>query len=65
MQISVDPKRCEGHGMCEQMAPEIFELDEDGILLNHYEGKDLDETHAAAAELATGACPVAALTMRG
>lgn len=51
--------------MCEQMAPEIFELDEDGILLNHYEGKDLDETHAAAAELATGACPVAALTMRG
>lgn len=65
MRISVDAKRCEGHGMCEQMAPEIFELDDDGFLLNHYEGKDLDGGLAAAAELAASACPVAALTTRG
>jgi ferredoxin len=51
--------------MCEQMAPEIFELDDDGVLINHYEDEDLDERLAAAAELAAGACPVAALTMRG
>ena len=50
--------------MCEQMAPEIFELDEDGILINHYESKDLDGRLAAAAELAAGACPVAALATR-
>ena len=62
MRISVDTKRCEGHGMCEQMAPAIFELDDDGNLINHYEGQDLDERLIAAAELAAGACPVAALT---
>ena len=63
--VSVDAKRCEGHGMCEQVAPEIFELDDDGILINHHEGKDLDESLSAAAELAVSACPVAALMMRG
>ena len=51
--------------MCEQVAPEIFELDDDGILINHHEGKDLDESLSAAAELAVSACPVAALMMRG
>jgi ferredoxin len=61
MRISVDVKRCEGHGMCEQLAPEIFELDEDGNLINHYEGRDLDGELAAAAERAVESCPVAAL----
>lgn len=65
MRVSVDTKRCEGHGMCEQVAPEIFALDEDGELTNHQEGNDLDEHLTAVAELAVSACPVAALMMRG
>ncbi len=28
MRIVVDLRRCEGHGMCEKAAPELFELDE-------------------------------------
>jgi len=64
MRISVDVNRCEGHGMCEQMAPEIFELDDDGVLINHYEGQDLDGELVVAAERAAGSCPVAALTAR-
>lgn len=61
MRISIDVKRCEGHGMCEQFAPEIFELDGDGNLINHFEGRDLDATLAEAADRAAGSCPVAAL----
>jgi ferredoxin len=65
MRISVDVKRCEGHGMCEQMAPDIFELDDEGNLINHYEGQDLDGALAEAAERAAGSCPVAALLTHG
>ena len=61
MRVAVNFDRCEGHGMCEAMAPDVFELDEDGNLINHYEGRDLDAEVAAAAERAVGACPVAAL----
>lgn len=61
MRISVDHKRCEGHGMCEQLAPAIFELDDEGNLINHYEGKDLEGDLAADAIRAAGSCPVAAL----
>lgn len=61
MRVSVNFDRCEGHGMCEQMAPDIFELDEEGNLINHYDGNIISGDLAIAAEHAVGACPVAAL----
>jgi len=61
MRVAVNVDRCEGHGMCEAMAPDIFELDDDGQLINHYEGRDLEGEVAAAARRAVDACPVAAL----
>jgi ferredoxin len=61
MRVEVNFDRCEGHGMCEAMAPEVFELDDDGNLIHHYEGRDMHGDIAAAAERAVGACPVAAL----
>lgn len=30
--IVVDVDRCEGHGLCEQTAPEVFRLDDEGDL---------------------------------
>lgn len=30
--IVVDFERCEGHGLCEQTAPEVFRLDDEGEL---------------------------------
>jgi ferredoxin len=32
MRIVVDRGLCEGHGMCEAMAHEFFELDDDDVL---------------------------------
>jgi ferredoxin len=65
MRVTVDFARCEGHGMCEQMAPAIFELDDEGMLIHHYDGKDIDGDLAHAATQAVGACPVAALKAHG
>ena len=63
MKIVVDYKRCEGHGMCEKAAPELFELDEAGELIAHYDGREIPEHLRADAEEAVRLCPVAALAI--
>lgn len=58
--FGVDVDLCEGHGMCELTAPEIFQLDDGGqAQLCHVEVTG--ESEAAAAGAAR-VCPVAALT---
>lgn len=59
--IQVDRDRCEGLGMCQAMADDYFELDDDDVMhvLNeHPPAEDRDHVHAA-----TQACPVLALTL--
>ncbi|MHA6622977.1 ferredoxin [Pseudonocardia sp. DLS-67] len=31
MRVDVDRDRCEGHGLCEQVAPGVLELDDDAM----------------------------------
>ncbi|MCW2614496.1 MAG: ferredoxin [Frankiales bacterium] len=31
MRVHVDPQRCQGHARCAALAPEVFELDENGF----------------------------------
>lgn len=62
MRILVDRDRCEGHGQCVAAAPDVFDLDEDGIAVLRTPdalSADLAEAAAAAAEV----CPVAALAL--
>lgn len=61
MRVEADYDRCEGHGQCEARAPEIFELDDQGFLTNHYEGVTLPAALEDAAQGAVSVCPVAAL----
>jgi ferredoxin len=61
VQISVDYARCEGHGLCEDQAPEVFELDDAGDLQYRFDGQDVPGELAAAAVRGATACPVAAL----
>ena len=61
MRIAVDRPRCEGHGLCEQAAPEVFQLDDDGILEHHFDGRDIPVELQSGASEAVLACPVAAL----
>jgi len=63
MKIVVDRDLCDGHGMCEAMAHEFFELDDDEVLtiLNETPDEaDRDKVHAA-----VQACPALALTLHG
>ena len=62
MRIVVDRDLCDGHGMCEAMAHEYFELDDDDVLTVLDENppeSDRDKVHAA-----TQACPALALSLR-
>ena len=61
MKVIADYDRCEGHGLCTHEAPDIFELDDDGDLVHHFEGTDIPADQHDAASSAVSACPVAAL----
>ena len=59
--IQVDRDTCEGLGMCEAMANDYFELDDDDemtVLNEHPPSADRDHVNAA-----VQACPVLALTL--
>lgn len=61
MRIELDVPRCEGHGLCEEAAPRLMHLDDDGMLILdqvEVEGADLE-----AAKAAVRVCPVAALRL--
>lgn len=59
MRIDADRGRCEGHGLCAETAPEVFDLDDEALVVvltpevpGHLERK---------AEMGARVCPVAAL----
>lgn len=60
MRIILDRDKCEGHGLCEEAAPHLMHLDDDGELIIDVETveaqADIDAANAAAR-----VCPVAAL----
>ena len=59
--LSVDRAKCEGHGMCEQVAPGLIHLNDDAEPL--FDHDDIEPAQRPMAEAAVQACPVAALTM--
>ncbi|MGY3319339.1 ferredoxin [Arthrobacter sp. H-02-3] len=60
MKIVLDRPRCEGHGLCEDVAPQLMHLDEEGELVLDIETVDNDVEPAKAA---VRVCPVAALRL--
>ena len=61
MQISVDYDRCEGHGLCAEQAPAVFDLDDDAVVVYHFDGAAVPPEQIDAARAAIASCPVAAL----
>ncbi len=61
MRITVDRNVCEGLGMCEAMASDYFELDDDEQL--HVLDEAPPESERAHVHAAVQACPVLALTL--
>lgn len=63
MQIELDTPRCEGHGLCEEAAPELMHLDDEGELIIDAPEVDADSERAEHARTAVRVCPVAALRL--
>ena len=62
MNIVLDRPRCEGHGLCEEVAPNLMNLDDEGELVLDVEG--VDDADLEAARAAVRVCPVAALRLQ-
>ena len=62
MKISLDRDLCDGHGMCEAMAHEYFELDDDDFLTILNENPP--ESDRAKVYAAVQSCPALALTLQ-
>ena len=60
MRIRLDSEKCEGHGRCYSLAPELFDSDDEGyaIVLN---GGAVAADHEKNATLAVANCPEYAL----
>ena len=61
--IVVDYDTCEGLGMCEAMASDYFELDDDEQM--HVLNENPPESDRAHVHAAVQACPVLALRLEG
>ncbi|WP_031086856.1 ferredoxin [Streptomyces sp. NRRL WC-3549] len=59
MKIVLDRPRCEGHGLCEEAAPQLMHLDDEGELALGRE--EFEAADAVLAHAAVRVCPVAAL----
>lgn len=59
MHVIADRARCEGHGRCAEIAPDVYELDDDAVVVLRYETVPLDLERKA--EAGARACPIAAL----
>ncbi|EME22621.1 ferredoxin [Rhodococcus triatomae] len=59
MRIIADLDRCEGHGLCEEVAPDMYELDENAMVVIVH--PDVPESLERPAEAGARVCPVAAL----
>jgi ferredoxin len=58
--IELDRDRCEGHGTCEQIAPSVYRLDDEGEL-EILVAPPLADDLVLVAEAGARVCPVAAL----
>jgi ferredoxin len=61
MNIHVDTDRCTGHGVCESLLPEVFEVGDEGVV--HLLTEDLTGVARADLESAVAECPTQALRL--
>lgn len=59
MRVVADREKCEGHGLCADVAPEVYELDDDAVVVVLHE--EVPPALERKAEGGARVCPVAAL----
>lgn len=63
MKIRIDPERCQGHGRCYELAPDLVEDDEFGHGAVRYPDADVQPELEAQARDAALACPERAVIL--
>ena len=61
MRVEVDLDKCTGHGICESIADDVFEVQHDGTVLIH--GNERTESDRERMQQAVTQCPTAALRL--
>ena len=61
MRVQVDFDLCESNGLCEALAPAVFELDDDDFL--QLKREEVGEEELGAVRRAVAACPRAAISL--
>ncbi|MGZ6779024.1 MAG: ferredoxin [Mycobacterium sp.] len=61
MRVEVDLGKCTGHGICESIAEDVFEVQHDGTVRIH--GAERPESDRARMQQAVTQCPTAALRL--
>jgi ferredoxin len=64
MKVTVDPLRCDAHGVCVDACPQVFALDDDDDVVTLLQ-EEPDETLRESVERAARMCPKAAITVDG
>lgn len=62
MKVHVDMDLCQSHGECAAIAPDVFELGDDDVLVWQ---EDVDDSRRADMEAAVNACPMMAIRLEG
>ena len=60
MRVRIDPERCQGHGRCYDLAPDLFAEDDDGYGSALHDGA-IPQGRENDAELAVANCPERAI----
>jgi ferredoxin len=61
VKLDVDWERCEGHGLCEKTAPQMFALDDNGDMHLQRERDPVPAELEAVVAAAARVCPMTAL----
>ena len=63
MEIIVDRTKCTGLGICESLAPDVFEVDDNGALV--VKNPSVSDAEREDVEAAVAGCPTEALRLQG
>jgi ferredoxin len=61
VRVEVDLDKCTGHGICESIAEDVFEVQDDGMVLIH--DNERPQTDRFRMQQAVTQCPAAALRL--
>jgi ferredoxin len=64
MKIVLDPLRCDAHGVCVDVCPEVFALDDDEDVVRVLDEQPAESLRASVTQAARK-CPKAAITIEG